>query len=57
MAVEIERKFLVRDDRWRERVVGSLLLRQGYLANTRASSIRLRIGAEIAGRRTSRDET
>ncbi len=45
MAVEIERKFLVRDDRWRGRVVESLPLRQGYLANTRTSSIRLRIAS------------
>lgn len=43
MALEIERKFLVRDDRWRAATVSRTLLRQGYLANTTRASIRVRL--------------
>ncbi|HEU0225973.1 MAG TPA: CYTH domain-containing protein [Steroidobacteraceae bacterium] len=43
MSVEIERKFLVRDDRWRAQCAGRLLLRQGYLANTARCSLRVRV--------------
>ena len=43
MNLEIERKFLVKDDGWRADAVASTALRQGYLANTAASSVRVRI--------------
>jgi len=42
MNLEIERKFLVRNDGWRKRAIGREPLRQGYLANTPACSIRVR---------------
>lgn len=43
MNVEIERKFLVRDERWRDGVAGQQRLQQGYLANTAACSVRVRV--------------
>ena len=48
MAIEIERKFRVIDDGWRAAVGSSTLLRQGYLANTRRASIRVRLAGEAA---------
>lgn len=50
MAQEIERKFLLKNDLWREAIVESQRLRQGYLtaeAGSR-SSIRVRIAGEKA---------
>jgi adenylate cyclase len=43
MAVEIERKFLLADDRWRAAIEHSERLAQGYLGGSRAS-VRVRIG-------------
>lgn len=43
MAVEIERKFLLKNDAWREQVTSSNLIRQGYLAPLDTSSVRVRI--------------
>jgi adenylate cyclase len=43
MAIEIERKFRLLDERWRAEVSASTLLRQGYLANTARASVRVRI--------------
>jgi adenylate cyclase len=48
MAIEIERKFRVIDDGWRVAVGTSTLLRQGYLANTKRASIRVRLAGEAA---------
>jgi adenylate cyclase len=48
MAIEIERKFRVLNDRWRAAVHSSTLLRQGYLANTARASIRVRLAGEEA---------
>jgi len=48
MPVEIERKFLVADDAWRACVTRTALFRQGYLATTRACSVRVRVGGEQA---------
>lgn len=49
---EIERKFLVRDDRWRDRVTRSCHYAQGYLNNAAdpqaRCSIRVRIEGEAA---------
>lgn len=47
MATEIERKFLVRDERWRAVADAGLPMRQGYLHGSDKASIRIRIeGAE-----------
>jgi adenylate cyclase len=43
MILEIERKFLVKSEEWRSQAVASATLCQGYLANTAASSVRVRI--------------
>lgn len=46
MGVEIERKFLVKDDSWRS---GSgVLYRQGYLSRHRERTVRVRIAGEKA---------
>jgi len=47
MSVEIERKFLVRDDRWK--VLGQgVLLRQGYLSSHPDRIVRVRIEGDAA---------
>ncbi len=43
MAVEIERKFRVRDDSWRQDVRRSMHIRQGYFARTPRLRSRIRI--------------
>ena len=43
MAQEIERKFLLTDDRWRESVSTSSYYRQGYLASSDGASVRVRV--------------
>ncbi len=43
MATEIERKFLVRDDRWRRMADEGTVIRQGYLAGSERGSIRVRV--------------
>lgn len=48
MPLEIERKFLAAGDGWRGLVETSVLLRQGYLANTARASIRVRVAGEEA---------
>jgi adenylate cyclase len=48
MAREIERKFLLRDARWREAVTRSVLMRQGYLGSSPAVSIRVRVAGDEA---------
>jgi adenylate cyclase len=47
MSVEIERKFLVRDDRWKALGQG-VLLRQGYLSPHPDRIVRVRIEGEVA---------
>lgn len=42
MALEIERKFLVTNDRWRTQVIESRTMRQGYLTRSGPSSVRVR---------------
>ena len=46
MGIEIERKFRLVDDSWRERVRQKTLLRQGYIANTRRASVRVRLAGD-----------
>ncbi|MGQ0383352.1 MAG: CYTH domain-containing protein [Gammaproteobacteria bacterium] len=48
MSLEIERKFLVRDDGWRRQVQDSARLSQGYLANTGRCSVRVRVSGSRA---------
>jgi adenylate cyclase len=48
MALEIERKFLVRDESWRSGVTGTHFFRQGYLATTARASIRVRVSGDAA---------
>lgn len=43
MATEIERKFLLRDDSWRKEADMGVTIRQGYLAGSEKSSIRVRV--------------
>ena len=44
MALEIERKFLLKGDSWRADVLRSVDYRQGYMSGTEKCSIRIRIG-------------
>ncbi len=48
MAIEIERKFLVLDDRWRSEVSRESFYQQGYLANAGGASVRVRIAGDKA---------
>lgn len=48
MALEIERKFLVLDDRWRDSVRESAYFRQGYLNDETHCSVRVRICGDRA---------
>jgi len=43
MAIEIERKFLVVGDGWRDRVKGASRMRQGYLSREGRASVRVRV--------------
>lgn len=48
MGIEIERKFLMVDDSWREQVERSQRMVQGYLASNENTAIRVRIAGEKA---------
>ncbi len=48
MALEIEHKFLLANDDWRQEVKDSVYYKQGYLSNSPTSSIRVRISAQQA---------
>ncbi len=52
MALEIERKFLVRSDAWRENASNASGLRQVYLATTDKASIRVRVIDDATARLT-----
>ncbi len=43
MGIEIEHKFLIRDDRWRQQVERSERMRQGYLTSDARCSVRVRV--------------
>jgi adenylate cyclase len=43
MGIEIERKFLVKDDSWKEHVEKELVCKQGYLVSDRNSTVRVRV--------------
>ena len=49
MAIEIERKFLLKNDNWRQRVIRSQVMQQGYLAKDGGkSSVRVRLEGDSA---------
>ena len=48
MATEIERKFLLSDDSWRSYIEDSVVIRQGYLAGSEKTSIRVRVAGDMA---------
>jgi len=48
VGVEIERKFLVVDDSWREAVPAGIRYRQGYLGTDSGSTVRVRVSGERA---------
>lgn len=48
MAIEIERRFLVRNDAWRAAVTATHRLVQGYLAREDGVAVRLRVSGDAA---------
>ncbi|HEM47264.1 MAG TPA: CYTH domain-containing protein [Alphaproteobacteria bacterium] len=48
MALEIEKKFLVVDDRWRAQAGPGVRYRQGYMTEAGPASVRVRIGGQRA---------
>ncbi len=48
MAIEIEHKFLLRNNDWRQNIKRSVQYQQGYLSSKASSSIRIRISDEKA---------
>ncbi len=48
MAIEIEHKFLLANNDWREHITRSVKYRQGYLSSQATSSIRIRISDDRA---------
>jgi adenylate cyclase len=48
MAIEIERKFLVTGESWREAVTRSVRFRQGYVPTTDRASVRVRLEGDRA---------
>ena len=48
MGIEIERKFLLRNDAWRAEADDGTRMRQGYFAGPRRASIRVRVEGESA---------
>ncbi len=57
MAIEIERKFLLASDAWRDGVERSMEMKQGYLSRDAQSSVRVRIceGRAWLGIKSTRD--
>ncbi|MDQ1363018.1 MAG: adenylate cyclase, partial [Pseudomonadota bacterium] len=48
MPVEIERKFLLRNDSWRQHIEHSARIRQGYLGVIAKASVRIRVEGDKA---------
>lgn len=48
MPPEIERKFLVEDESWRDHCRDSMRIRQGYLAASAKASVRVRVSGDRA---------
>jgi adenylate cyclase len=48
VGIEIERKFLIKNEGWRELVTRSTRMRQGYLSSDKNCSVRVRVAGEQA---------
>ena len=48
MTLEIERKFLVANDRWKNSIVRSVRIRDGLIANNKGHKARVRIANDVA---------
>ncbi|WP_275099318.1 CYTH domain-containing protein [Sedimenticola hydrogenitrophicus] len=48
MALEIERKFLVVNDKWKDNILSEAVLKQGYIANQPNATVRVRIAGDSA---------
>jgi adenylate cyclase len=48
VAIEIERKFLLRNDSWKSFADNGVFIRQGYLTGSEKSSVRVRLAGESA---------
>jgi len=48
MAEEIERKFLVKNDSWRQLAESSKVMKQGYLSENPAKAVRIRVAGDHA---------
>ncbi|HFB7959640.1 TPA: CYTH domain-containing protein, partial [Neisseria gonorrhoeae] len=48
MPIEIERRFLIENDKWRQYADEPLLLKQGYLSVEKERTIRIRIAGKRA---------
>jgi adenylate cyclase len=48
MGIEIERKFLVKNDTWRDQLESAVRIVQGYLANNAGLTVRVRLKGEEA---------
>lgn len=48
MAIEIERKFLVNDDSWKDQADEGLICRQGYMVSDQDKTVRVRIKGDQA---------
>jgi adenylate cyclase len=48
MAVEIERKFLVKNELWREHIESQAHIMQGYLADNAKAAVRVRVKGDAA---------
>ncbi len=46
MGTEIEHKFLLRDERWRQQTTRSVRMRQGYLTSDERCSVRVRVAGD-----------
>jgi len=48
MPIEIERKFLLSSDKWRDEVIRSSRIRQGYMGKIDKASVRIRVQGDKA---------
>ncbi|MCG8487950.1 MAG: CYTH domain-containing protein [Chromatiales bacterium] len=48
MALEIERKFLVINDKWKDSIIREAVIKQGYLATTDRATVRVRVDGDEA---------
>lgn len=48
MPIEIERKFLIASNAWKQAVEKSISYRQGYLCNNKRASVRIRVSDDAA---------